>query len=98
MLNLEYLMPKDKQLYARIDEVVFYIWDPIGISDSPCVRDEYYSYLPEIYTRVKIGDRTELFNYLEWVVSNRIGLFFDNDKAIKTIIILMEWKEIIYDN
>jgi hypothetical protein len=40
-------MPKDKELYRRIDEVVHYLWDPIGVSDVPEARDEYHSYLPE---------------------------------------------------
>lgn len=39
---------KQKELYQRIDEVIHYIWDPIGINGAPKARDEYYSYLPEI--------------------------------------------------
>ena len=29
------MMPADSELYRRIDEVVHYLWGPIGISESP---------------------------------------------------------------
>ena len=29
----------DKVLYSRIDEILFYKWDPIGVSDSNWPRD-----------------------------------------------------------
>lgn len=33
------------ELYRRVDEVLFYVWDPIGVANSPAARDEYYGYL-----------------------------------------------------
>ena len=32
-------------LGQRIDEVLFYVWDPIGVSDFPAARGEYSSYV-----------------------------------------------------
>jgi hypothetical protein len=29
------------ELFRRIDEILFYVWDPIGVNDSPYARDEY---------------------------------------------------------
>lgn len=40
---------EEKNLYSKIDEVIHYLWDPIGISYVPEARNEYYSYLPEIF-------------------------------------------------
>ncbi len=34
------LSPEDMAPYRAIDEVLHYIWDPIGISDAPEARDE----------------------------------------------------------
>jgi len=41
------LPPKQLELYKRIDEILFYRWDPIGVSDGAWARDEYQSYLPQ---------------------------------------------------
>ena len=45
------MLPKDSQLFQRVEEVVHYIWDPIGISAMPQARDEYYGYMTAIYGR-----------------------------------------------
>ena len=36
------------ELYKRVDEVLHYLWDPIGVAEEPWARDEYYSYLPKM--------------------------------------------------
>jgi hypothetical protein len=38
-----------KLLRQRIDEVLHYIWDPIGVAGIPEARDEYDSYVPGVY-------------------------------------------------
>lgn len=38
----------DKILYSRIDEILFYKWDPIGVSDSNWPRDEYKLYVNKV--------------------------------------------------
>lgn len=39
----------DKELYKRIDDILWFDWDPIGINDS-APRDEYESYTPPIFS------------------------------------------------
>lgn len=41
------------ELQRRVDEVLFYVWDPIGVSDEPFARGEYESYVPGIATLVE---------------------------------------------
>lgn len=43
------LSPEEKNLYKRIDEILFYRWDPIGISDSDWPRNEYKTYVPQVF-------------------------------------------------
>ena len=43
------LDPQQMELYRATDEVLHYIWDPIGVSDAPNARDEYSSYLPQVF-------------------------------------------------
>ena len=41
--------PMDAELFSRVDEVVHYVWDPIGVAQEPWARDEYNSYLSQIF-------------------------------------------------
>ena len=43
----------DLLLYKRIDDILYFEWNPIGVDDLP--RDEYYMYLPKIYNLKKAG-------------------------------------------
>jgi hypothetical protein len=50
-------MPGRKgELYRRVHEVLFYIWDPIGVSDEPCARGEYRGYVPQIHRLLETTD------------------------------------------
>ena len=89
------LMPKDEELYQRLDEVIHYIWDPIGISQHPEARDEYHTYLPEIYARVKVGKKDHVLEYMEWIVTNQMGMVFGREKAEQVAELMLNWKEVI---
>lgn len=88
-------MPADDHLYMRLDEVTHYLWDPIGISEYPEGRDEYHSYLPEIYARVKAGDRDKIIEYLRWVECERMGMSFNEERAEFACDVMLRWKDII---
>ncbi len=45
----------DKEFLARIDEVLHYLWDPIGVSGVPEARDEYSSYAGVVFSMLKRG-------------------------------------------
>jgi hypothetical protein len=36
-------------LLRAVDEVLYYVWDPIGINDEPLARSEYYDYVPRVF-------------------------------------------------
>lgn len=88
-------MPEDDELFKRIDEVVHYLWDPIGISEIPQARDEYHSYLAAIYSSVKSGNTKEVVETMKRITGENMGLIFDQDKAEKAAEILLEWKRVI---
>jgi hypothetical protein len=44
------LSPEQKELCRRIDEVLFYLWDPIGVAGAPEARDEYEGYVPHVFS------------------------------------------------
>lgn len=61
-------------LYKRVDEILFYKWDPIGISDD-CPRDEYHHYLPKVFGMLKDGETERtIADYLTLVTTDTMGL------------------------
>ena len=88
------LEPKDEELYRRVDEVLHYIWDPIGVSGVPQARDEYYSYLPTVFKLVKDSAPADtVAQHLTEIVVNRMGLRGTIKDALDVVSVLQDWKE-----
>jgi hypothetical protein len=68
------LPPRHLELYRAIDEILWRDWDPSGISGHSGARDEYQSYLPQVYRLALVGDRARIAEYLFEVATNRMGL------------------------
>lgn len=69
------LPPKQLELYQRIDEILFYKWDPIGISDSSWSRDEYQSYLPQVFRLALENNNPQpIAEYLGVITTVNMGL------------------------
>jgi len=89
------LSREDAALYHRIDEVLHYIWDPIGVAGAPGARDEYNAYLPRVFALVR--DRApehEIVSFLLGVEVEQMGLSFSGrEKAEQVAGICSEWRE-----
>ena len=65
---------KDFVLYKKIDDVLWFDWDPIGVNDI-APRDEYQSYVPEIFRLVKArADRYVIANRLLKLETEDMGM------------------------
>ena len=90
------LSPPDLELYQRVDEVLHYIWDPIGVSGIPTARNEYYGYLPEIFGLLKKHASPEpIVEYLFELSTGHMGLDGRRKKDIDVAAILLNWKAAI---
>lgn len=69
------LPPQQMELYKRIDEILFYRWDPIGISNDGWGRDEYNGYLPKVF-RIALEQSLpeSIAEFLTNVTTERMGL------------------------
>ena len=93
------LTNREADLYKRCDEVLHYIWDPIGVSRSPGARDEYYSYLPHVFARVRDNaEPEEIAEYLTEVVTLRMELRANPEHALTVAEVLLDWREWIWEN
>jgi len=70
-------------LYARIDEILYFIWDPIGVSDEPDARAEYLSYVPQFsYLLSNNATKKEIVNQLFRIGQDDIGLPTNKNRAV----------------
>ena len=93
------LPPVDAELYKRCDEVLHFLWDPVGVSGHPSSRDEYYGYIPAIFELVKNDAAAEdIVHALNNLESDQMGLRPNKDNACNVANILLEWRAWIYES
>jgi hypothetical protein len=92
------LSPQDKELLRRIDEVLHYLWDPIGIAGWPQCRDEYESYVPHVFQLLKrTGDGREVAEYLYWLSTERICMEANRGHDAEVVRVLLSWRDHLAD-
>lgn len=69
------LTSEQNKLYKRIDEILWEDWDPIGINDHESARDEYQSYLPQVFRLAnEDAEVSKIAENLDHIVTESIGL------------------------
>ena len=93
------LTPEQKLLYKRADEILFYLWDPIGISNESCCRNEYQNYLPQIFKLVlENDDPVPIVDCLNLIQVDRMGISPDKKHDLKIARLLLDVKYEIIGN
>ncbi|WP_085537070.1 hypothetical protein [Massilibacteroides vaginae] len=66
---------KYKELHKKIDEILWNDWDPIGVNDIECIRNEYSSYVPYIVNlKMKGADVEKITRHLFHLESESMGM------------------------
>lgn len=87
---------RQQRLYTAIDEVLHFIWDPIGVAGVPQARAEYHSYVPAVFGILERGgDEGEVTAYLSAVASDGMGLSGSLERARNAASVLVEWRDSI---
>lgn len=93
------LPPLELALYRRCDEVLHYMWDPIGVAGAPGARDEYESYLPHVFRLVLEGAEPDsICKYLVQIETEGMGLKPNVANAASTVEVLLGWREWLFDD
>jgi hypothetical protein len=92
------MQTRDAELYQRVDEVLFYLWDPIGVSDlatgEPSVRDEYKSYVPQVYEATAQGKSKEyIASMLSRIEKKLMGLEPNQEHCAQVAELILGWAE-----
>jgi len=73
-----------EELRTRIDEVMFYKWDPLHLSNSNWSRDEYESYVPEVFRlALESTSHQPIADYLTQVATEIMSMTEDREHDIK---------------
>lgn len=87
----------EQELYRRVGEVLYYVWDPIGVAPNPVTRDEYEGYLPKVFSMLQEGaDASLIAAYLDNVAMESMGLNGNAEQSKRVAELLLDWKTRIY--
>jgi len=86
----------DKELSRRVDEVLYYVWDPIGVADEPYARGEYDDYVSKVRQLVEQNDDiAPISSCLAGIVRDRMGLSPNKEQCDYTAELLLKHKQAI---
>ena len=85
-----------KELERRVDEVLFYVWDPIGVSGQPYARAEYENYVAQILGLVEKSDDPEpISSRLASIARESMGLTPDKKRCDHVAALLLQHKRAV---
>ena len=85
----------NNELERRVDEVLFYKWDPIGVNHYVIARAEYRSYVSRILKELESGNLHKLVAMLEDIQVNSMGLNSERSNVKEIAELLLSHKEAI---
>jgi hypothetical protein len=92
------LPPQEMKLYRQTDEILHYMWDPIGVAGVAQARDEYHSYLPQVFELVLRKESKEIIaEYLLDLEENQIGVAPKREAALEVAEILLNTRQAIIE-
>ncbi|MES2408410.1 MAG: hypothetical protein V4528_13925 [Pseudomonadota bacterium] len=84
------------ELEKRVDEVLYYVWDPIGVKGEPYARAEYRSYITSVLGHVENNKpAAAIAEFLCNIESESMGLTPNKDNALVAANLLLQHKEAI---
>ena len=86
------------ELQRRVDEVLYCVWDPIGVCDEPYARAEYENYVLGVLGLVeKNNDKQPIADHLANIISAKMELSPNKEQCESTAELLLKHKEAIKD-
>jgi hypothetical protein len=83
----------EQELYQRIDEVLHYLWDPLGVARDPFARDEYTHYVPDVFTALlDNADGRRIMELLLLLETEFLDLSPRPSHAWRIAELLVEWR------
>ena len=88
----------EKDVFRYCNEVLHYIWDPIGVAGSPHARDEYDSYVPGVVSRLFSDANAKVIaKHLTQIATDSMGLSANTQHDLETAELLIQWCQVLKD-
>lgn len=85
-------------LSRAIDEILHYLWDPMGVAGDPESRAAYASYVPELLDLLQAQTPRRLIAaHLSQIAWNQIGVLTSEPTLDRTLDALIEWRDYLAD-
>ncbi len=85
-------MSDTARLLKAIDEVLHYVWDPLGVAGMPGARDEYRDYMGKVLELALSDSQHALSEHLHHIETTAMGVFGDRSRCDEVAAIILEWK------
>lgn len=86
----------ETELLQRVDEVLYYHWDPLGVSREPVTRQEYAAFVPEVFAALlDDADEQRVMELLLLLESDFLGVGPRPSQARRVAEMLIEWRALL---
>jgi hypothetical protein len=86
----------DQELFQRIDEVLLYHWDPVGVARDPLAREHYAGFVPEVFAALlDDADEQRVMELLLLLETEFLGLAPRPSHARRVAEILVDWRAVL---
>ena len=88
----------EKDVFRYCNEVLHYVWDPIGVAGHPQARDEYDSYVPGVVALLlSDAGATVIADHLSQITCDAMEIGADRQRDMKVAELLIEWCRLLQD-
>lgn len=86
----------DQELYQRVDEVLFYLWDPAGVARDPIAREHYSAFAPDVFAALlDDADEQRVMEVLLLFETEFLGLSPRPSHARRVAELLVDWRNLL---
>ena len=86
----------EPELLQRIDEVLYYLWDPLGVAREPRSRQEYSAFVSEVFAAIlDDADEQRLMELLLLLETEFLGLGPRSSQARRIAEALVDWRALL---
>ena len=86
----------EPELLQRIDEVLYYLWDPLGVAREPQSRQEYSAFVSEVFAALlDDADEHRLMELLLLLETEFLGLGPRPSQARRIAEALVDWRTLL---
>jgi hypothetical protein len=90
-------MTPTQRFHWVVDEVLHYMWDPIGIAGTPEARNEYRGYVAKVADLALVNDEAGITAFLRKMETDHMGVAGDASRCADVADAVMRWKVHLVD-